>query len=82
MPPISFVPVAPPAKLSQEELVDVERQKQIADKLSGCPFFAGIKREDAPAALKKHEAVIKERQMSSNKLCPAPSMNKDSEADQ
>lgn len=45
--------------LSPEELVDAERQRQLAEKMKGCPFFAGVSREDAPQALKEHQEVMR-----------------------
>jgi len=47
--------------LSQEELVDAERQRQLQEKMRGCPFFAGVSRENAPKALKEHVAEIKRK---------------------
>lgn len=32
--------------------------------MKGCPFFAGISRENAKGALQKHEAIIAERKAS------------------
>jgi len=57
-----------PVKLTQEELVEVERQKQLADKMKGCPFFAGINRADALKAVEEHGKII--RRKSSNKISP------------
>ena len=36
----------------------------MAEKMKGCPFFAGIKRHEAAKALAEHEQGIKERKKS------------------
>jgi len=35
------------AKLTNEELVDAEVERQFAEKMKACPFFAAINRGDA-----------------------------------
>lgn len=53
-----------PVQLTQEELAEAEKQRQYAEKMKGCPFFAGISRENAKGALQQHEAIIAERKAS------------------
>ncbi len=36
----------------------------MAEKMQGCPFFAGISREKAPEALQQHKNLIEERKVS------------------
>lgn len=55
-------------QLTPEELVDAERKRQVAEKMQGCPFFAGIKKEDAARALQQHEQQIVERKESNRVL--------------
>ncbi len=38
--------------ITSEELVDAEINRQFADKMKACPFFAGMKRGDALEAMK------------------------------
>lgn len=53
MPPPAKVEIIPqiengkPAELSAEELVQAEAERVKNEKMAGCPFFAGIKRESA-----------------------------------
>ena len=53
-----------PIMLSPEELVDAERKRHEAAKMAGCPFFAGIKKADAKAALAEHHKIIHEKRFS------------------
>ena len=75
MPPPAKVEIIPqmqedgsPAQLSQEELVEVEAMRQKAEKMAGCPFFAGIKRASAKQALADHKAQIAEKKFSNKSL--------------
>jgi len=47
--------------LTPEELVDAERERIQAEKMKGCPFFAGIKKEDAVGALALHNKILAEK---------------------